>query len=66
VSKSRESARERLARDRAEQAHVVAIYNGQVYQGNPRDIPLTAHAPIQLQVGTPLVEPQQITFPSDL
>ena len=44
--------------------HVVAIYNGQVYQGNPRDIPLTAHAQIQLQVGTPLVEPQQITFPS--
>jgi len=43
--------------------HVVAIYNGQVYQGNPRDIPLTAHAQIQLQVGTPLVEPQQITFP---
>ena len=32
--------------------HVVAIYNGQVFQGNPRDIPLTAHAQIQLQVGT--------------
>ena len=46
--------------------HVVAIYNGQVYQGNPRDIPLTAQAQIQLQVGTPLVEPQQITFPSGL
>jgi hypothetical protein len=46
--------------------HVVAIYNGQVYQGNPRDIPLTAHAQIQLQVGTPLIEPQQITFPSGL
>ena len=46
--------------------HVVAIYNGQVYQGNPRDIPLTAHAQIQLEVGTPLVAPQQITFPSGL
>jgi hypothetical protein len=46
--------------------HVVAIYNGQVYQGNPRDIPLTAHAQIQLQVGTPLVAPQQITFPAGL
>jgi hypothetical protein len=46
--------------------HVVAIYNGQVYQGNPRDIPLTAHAQIQLQVGTPLVAPEQITFPNDL
>ena len=46
--------------------HVVAIYNGQVYQGNPRDIPLTAHAQIQLEVGTPLVAPEQITFPSGL
>jgi hypothetical protein len=44
--------------------HVVAIYNGQVYQGNPRDIPLNAHAQIQLEVGTPLIAPQQITFPS--
>jgi hypothetical protein len=41
--------------------HVVAIYNGQVYTGNPRNIPLTAHAQIQLQVGTPLVAPEQIT-----
>jgi hypothetical protein len=41
--------------------HVVAIYNGQVYTGNPRDIPLTAHAEIQLQIGTPLVAPEQIT-----
>src|SRR5208282_2454411 len=46
--------------------HVVAIYNGQVYQGNPRDIPLNAHAQIQLQVGTPLIEPQHITFPDGL
>jgi hypothetical protein len=46
--------------------HVVAIYNGQVYQGNPRDIPLIAHAQIQLQVGTPLVAPEQISWPSGL
>ncbi len=46
--------------------HVVAIYNGQVYQGNPSDIPLTAHAQIQLQVGTPLVAPEQISWPSGL
>ena len=46
--------------------HVVALYNGQVFQGNPRDIPLTAHAQIQLMVGTPLVAPAQITFPSGL
>ena len=46
--------------------NVVAIYNGQVFQGNPRDIPLTAHAQIQLEVGTPLVGPEHITFPSGL
>jgi hypothetical protein len=46
--------------------HVVAVYNGQVYQGNPRDIPLNAHAQIQLMVGTPLIAPEQITWPSGL
>jgi hypothetical protein len=46
--------------------HVVALYDGQVYQGNPRNIPLTAHAQIQLEVGTPLIAPQPVTFPSDL
>ena len=44
--------------------HVTAIYNGKVYQGNPRDVPLTQHAQIQLQVGTPLVAPESITWPS--
>ena len=46
--------------------HVTALYNGQVYQGNPRDIPLAAHAQIQLEVGTPLVAPVSITWPGDL
>jgi hypothetical protein len=46
--------------------HVTAIYNGKVYRGNPRNIPLTAHAQIQLEVGTPLVAPESITFPSGL
>ncbi|HEY2270185.1 MAG TPA: hypothetical protein VGI96_46730 [Streptosporangiaceae bacterium] len=46
--------------------HVVALYNGQVFQGNPRDIPLTAHGQIQLEVGTPLVAPEKITFPNGL
>jgi len=45
---------------------VTAIYNGKVYRGNPRDIPLTAHAQIQLEVGTPLVAPESITFPGGL
>jgi hypothetical protein len=42
---------------------IVAIYNGKRYVGNPRDIPLDAHAQIQLEVGRPLVAPQAITFP---
>ena len=46
--------------------HVTAIYNGKVYQGNPRNIPIKAHAQIQLQVGTPLVAPEAITWPSGL
>jgi hypothetical protein len=45
---------------------VVALYNGQVYRGNPRDIPLTAHAQIQLDVGTPLIAPQPVTFSAGL
>ena len=46
--------------------HVTAIYNGHLYEGNPRDIPLTKHAQIQLEVGTPLVAPESITWPSGL
>jgi hypothetical protein len=46
--------------------HVTAIYNGKVYRGDPRDIPLTAHAQIQLEVGTPLVAPVSVTFPNGL
>jgi len=46
--------------------HVTAIYNGQVFTGNPRDVPLTKHAQIQLEVGTPLVAPESITWPGGL
>ena len=45
---------------------VVALYNGQVYQGNPRNIPLDAHAQIQLEIGTPLIAPQPVTFSAGL
>jgi hypothetical protein len=45
---------------------VTALYNGRAYTGSPRDIPLTAHAQIQLDVGRPLVSPVSITFPSGL
>ncbi len=45
---------------------VTAIYNGQKYVGNPRNIPLNAHAQIQLEVGKPLIAPVTITFPHGL
>jgi hypothetical protein len=45
---------------------VAAIYNGQRYAGNPRDIPLNPHAQIQLETGSPRVAPETITFPSGL
>ena len=37
--------------------------NGKVWTGDPADVPLDAHAQIQLQVGKPLVAPQTIEFP---
>ena len=40
---------------------VTALFNGQVWTGDPRDIPLDAHAQIQLEVGKPLVAPVHIT-----
>jgi hypothetical protein len=46
--------------------HVTAIYNGRLFVGNPRQIPLTAHAQIQLDVGRPLVAPLSIAFPAGL
>jgi hypothetical protein len=57
-----------LGPDQVGPAHgpVTAMYNGQVYRGNPRNIPLEKHAQIQLEVGKPLVSPASITFPSGL
>jgi hypothetical protein len=45
---------------------VTAFFNGHVYTGNPREIPLLAHAQIQLDVGQPLIAPEHITFPQGL
>jgi hypothetical protein len=42
---------------------VTAIVDRRVWVGDPRRIPLSAHAQIQLEVGTPLVAPQTIRFP---
>jgi hypothetical protein len=44
-----------------EKGKVTALYNGQVWTGNPRDIPLGSHTQIQLEVGKPLVSPVLIT-----
>ncbi|HEX3840342.1 MAG TPA: hypothetical protein VHU85_06100 [Acidimicrobiales bacterium] len=45
---------------------VIAFYNGQHWTGDPRDIPLNAHAQIQLDVGTPLTALESIGFPRGL
>jgi hypothetical protein len=45
---------------------VTALFNGRVFTGNPRRIPLRAHAQIQLEVGGPLIAPERITFPQGL
>ena len=57
-----------LGPDRAGPAkgRVTALDNGRVWTGNPRDIPLTRHAQIQLEVGTPLTAPEKITFTNGL
>jgi hypothetical protein len=41
---------------------VTAFYDGARYVGNPRDIPLGRYKQIQLDVGTPLVAPEKISF----
>ena len=46
--------------------HVTAFFNGHVWVGNLRDIPLQRHAQIQLNVGKPLIAPETITFPNGL
>jgi hypothetical protein len=45
---------------------VTAFFNGHLFTGNPRAVPLLAHAQIQLDVGRPLTAPEHITFPQGL
>lgn len=45
---------------------VTALFNGRVFTGDPRRIPLLAHSQIELEVGRPLVAPDQIGFPQGL
>ncbi len=59
---------QQLNRSQVGPAHgrVTALFNGRVFTGSPRQIPLLAHAQIQLEVGRPLVVPEKITFPQGL
>jgi hypothetical protein len=41
---------------------VTAFYNGALYQGNPRNIPLGRYTQIQLDVGSPLIAPEKVSF----
>lgn len=41
---------------------VTAFFNGKVYKGNPRDIPLGSHYQVQLDVGKPLIAPENVSF----
>jgi hypothetical protein len=45
---------------------VTAYLNGRKVSGDPRAIPLKAHALVQLDVGAPVVPPVQFRFPSGL
>jgi hypothetical protein len=40
---------------------VTTFFNGRLYRGNPRTLPLGSHYQIQLDVGTPIVAPVKIT-----
>ena len=45
---------------------VTAFFNGRVFTGNLRQIPLLAHSQIELEVGRPLAAPDTIAFPRGL
>ncbi len=53
-----------LGPDQAGPAHgkVTVLVNGQVFKGNPRDVPLGPRENLQLEVGTPLVAPEMINW----
>jgi hypothetical protein len=41
---------------------VTAFYNGALYRGDPRNIPLNRYTQVQLDVGSPLIAPESISF----
>jgi hypothetical protein len=46
--------------------NVTAFYNGKVWKGDLGSIPLSPDAQIQLDVGSPIVQPAHIAFPKTL
>ena len=56
---------QQLGRDcvRPARAPVTVFLNGHRDNVDPRSIPLTAHQVIELDVGTPLVQPRAVAFP---
>lgn len=59
---------QRLSRRRVGPARglVTAFLDGRVFSGSPRQLPLLAHSQVELEVGRPLVTPENISFPSGL
>ena len=57
-----------LDRSRVGAAHgtVTAFFDGRVFTGDPRRIPLLANSQIELEVGRPLLAPDKIAFPHGL
>jgi hypothetical protein len=55
---------EPLSRNQVGPVHgkVTAFYDGKLYTGDPKDIPLGRYKQIQLDVGTPLIAPEKISF----
>jgi hypothetical protein len=53
-----------LSRNQVGPVHgkVTAFYDGALYTGSPRDIPLGKYKQVQLDVGTPLIAPEKISF----
>jgi hypothetical protein len=45
---------------------LIVLFNGRVYTGDPRQIPLVAHSQIELEIGRPLVAPDDIALPRGL
>jgi len=59
---------QQLGRDRVgpARAPVTVFLNGHRDNVDPRSIPLTAHQVIELDVGTPLIQPRAVAFPPGL